>query len=64
MKQLRLAQKLSRQGDYLGAGDLYQDGGDYEKALKMYARAQAHERSAMLLKRLGQIGRASCRERV
>lgn len=59
MKQLRLAQKLSRQGDYLGAGDLYQDGGDYEKALKMYARAQAHERSAMLLKRLGRLPEAA-----
>ncbi len=55
MKYLRMAQKLSRQGDYLGAGDLYQEGGDYEKALEMYARARAYERSAMLQKRLGRL---------
>jgi tetratricopeptide (TPR) repeat protein len=55
LKNQRLAQKLNRAGDYLGAGDVYQESGEHEKALEMYSKARAYERSAALLKRLGRL---------
>lgn len=59
MKFQRMAQKLARRGDFQGAGDLYQDGGAYDKALEMYQKARAYDRAAMLLKRMGRFSDAA-----
>jgi len=59
LKYQRSAQKMARNGDYQGAGDLYQDAGAYEKAIEMYQKGRAFDRLAMLLKRLGRFSDAA-----
>ena len=52
-KELKDAQRLAQKGDYIDAGDLYRNSGEHEKALAMYSKARAFNRSAPLLEWLG-----------
>jgi len=59
LKLIRKAQKLAQKGDCLDAGDLYQTAGENDKALDMYMKVRAYNRSAPLLERLGRLKEAA-----
>ncbi|MBN1356617.1 protein kinase [bacterium] len=56
---LKEANKLHQKGEYLDAGDLYKAAGKYEKALSMYMKVHAYNRSAPLLEWLGRTKEAA-----
>jgi tetratricopeptide (TPR) repeat protein len=57
--QIKEAGRLAQKGEYLDAGDLYRSAGKFEKALSMYLKVHAYNRSAPLLEWLNRYEEAA-----